>query len=189
MKKKKALKRVRKNDRARKWGTHVKQTRRGENTSERSRARVGAEEWDVSGASLAMMNRRYIRSFCERWLQCQITDSPLLITKHTGLDYGARLTAVISPGQKCHRIIIFTHSGAICSMIVYLCLWCVRKLASGNNFSLSLTHTQPLQICAPPSLPLLAPITEKTENGFGIKHINWWRTDEASLFRCKNFFF
>ena len=143
------------------------------------------------------MNRRYIRSFCERWLQCQITDSPLLITKHTGLDYGARLTAVISPRQKCHRIIIFTHSGAICSVIVYLCLWCVCKLASGNNSSLSLSlslslclslthkHTRPLQICEPCSLPLFSPITEKTENGFGMKHKNRWRTDGASLFRCK----
>lgn len=54
-----------------------------ENASEESQA----EKWDVSDAGRWWMEDiQDIYSFCERWLQCQITDGALLITKHTGLD-------------------------------------------------------------------------------------------------------
>lgn len=85
----------------------------------------------------AVMNRRHIPSFCERWLQCQITDSPLLITRHTG----PVLTAVISPWQECHRTIIFTHTKGYLELGVYRYLSCVGKLVLVDFLSLFHTHT------------------------------------------------
>lgn len=58
----------------------------------------------------AMMNRGDISFFCKRWLECQITDSSLLIIECTGLTH-TLIAAVISPWHKCQRLIIFTYLG------------------------------------------------------------------------------
>lgn len=102
----------------RKWETHDNWEREWGEDGEKMqmgdhRGKSWSREMRCEGCK-AMMNRRYISFFCEHWLECQI--SPLLIIEHTGLA-GTLLTAVVSPWQKCHWIIIFTYSGLFGSML------------------------------------------------------------------------
>lgn len=105
------------------------------NASERPQERVWRGKWDVSDEERWWVGVTH--SFCERWLQCQITAGPLLITKHRPWwALCCHCTATrLSSSNYIHTL------GCIYSMTVLLCVLWVSKLTFNNIMFLIYTTT------------------------------------------------